>query len=136
MKDEGWGSDHVGKVVCLQTAVRILAEGRGTIAQRLQSATYPLITLFPSDFPKRLRDRARKVLEFRSKYVFHAGNESYFHRVKPSDRVNFIRGLLALYEACLIDLGRTWPEWDFMYPKDIKAKPSQSRRHTRSNKSK
>jgi hypothetical protein len=47
MKDEGWGSDHVGKLDRLQTAVSILSEGK---------ATYPLSTLFPHDFPKHLRN--------------------------------------------------------------------------------
>jgi len=55
MKDDGWGSDHAGKLIRLQTAVRILAEGGGTIAQRLQRATYSLSTLFPGDFPKHPR---------------------------------------------------------------------------------
>jgi hypothetical protein len=116
MTDHGWGGDHVGKLVRLQTAVRILAEGRGTTAERLERATYSLVTLFERDFPEHLRNRAKVVLELRSKYVFHAGDESYFHQVKPSDRVNFAINLLALYEACLIDLGRSWPTWDFMYP--------------------
>jgi hypothetical protein len=136
MKDDGWGSDHVGKLIRLQKAVRILAEGKGTMAQRLQIATYPLITLFPDDFPKHLRKRATKVLELRSKYVFHAGDESYLHRVKRQDSMNFIEDLLALYDACLIDLGRSWPEWDFMYPTDIEVKPRRSKRDARSKKGK
>ena len=134
MKDEGWGSDHVGKLDRLQTAVSILAEGKGTIAQRLQRATYPLSTLFPRDFPKHLRNRAKRVLKLRGKYIFHAGDQSYFHQVKPRDRISFVKDLLALYEACLIDLGRSWPEWDFMYPKDIKVKMDRKKRHTRTNK--
>jgi hypothetical protein len=97
MKDFGWGGDHVGKLMRLQTAVRILAEGRGKTAERLERATYPLVTLFPGDFPQHLRNRARRVLSLRGKYVFHAGSESYFHQVKPSDRcrrpVGLVRGL-------------------------------------------
>jgi len=50
--------------------------------------------------------------------------------------VSFIEDLLALYEACLIDLGRTWPEWDFMYPTDIEVKPSRSKERARGNKGK
>lgn len=117
--DHGWGGDHVGKLIRLQAAVRSLAEGRGKTSERLEKATYPLMGLFERDFPDHLRNRAKVVLELRSKYVFHAGDESYFHQVKPSDRVNFATNLLALYEACLIDLGRSWPTWDFMYPVDI-----------------
>jgi hypothetical protein len=126
--DHGWGGDHVGKLHKLQTAVRILAEGDGKTAERLNRATYPLVTLFPRDFPAQLRERATRVLELREKYVFHAGDESYFHQVKPRDRRNFAGDLIALYEGCLIDLGRSWPEWDFMYPKDIIAAPAPTRR--------
>jgi len=37
------------------------------------------------------------------------------------ERTHFVGDLLALYEACLIDLGRSWPMWAFMYPKDTDA---------------
>jgi hypothetical protein len=121
MYDSGWGGDHVGTLHRLQTAVKILAEGRGEkTTDRLQKATYALVTLFPKDFPQHLRNRATLVLEFREKYVYHAGGESYFHTIKPNDKKRFINDLVALYEACLIDIGRGWPQWDFMYPKDEK----------------
>jgi hypothetical protein len=118
MYDDGWGGDHVGKLLSLQTAVRHLAEGQGKTADRLQKATYALLRLFPEHFPEHLRHRATRVLEFCRKYVFHAGDESYFHPVKRGDKKRFITDLIALYEACLIDIGRGWPQWDFMYPKD------------------
>ncbi|MFZ3353465.1 MAG: hypothetical protein WA268_21650 [Xanthobacteraceae bacterium] len=127
MEDRGWGGDHVGKLSRLQTAVRTLVIGYGTVAQRLEKATYPLMTLLERDFPEHLRNRARPLLELRSKYVFHAGDKSYFHQVKPSDRLNFVTNLLALYEACLIDLGRAWPAWDFMYPTGDGTKASKRR---------
>ncbi len=94
-----------------------------------------LVLSFQVTFPN-TRGRATRVLEFRGKYVFHAGDESYFRQVKQRDRVSFIEDLLALYEACLIDLGRTWPEWDFMYPTDIEVKPSRSKERARGNKGK
>jgi len=131
MEDHGWGGDHVGKLTRLQTAVRILAEGSGTTAERLQKATYPLVGLFPRDFPEHLRGRAQDTLSLRGKYVFHAGDESYFRQVKSSDKLNFVSDLLTLYEACLIDLGRSWPTWDFMYPKD---RTTRERKHGRSKR--
>ena len=103
----------------LKTAVSMLAEGRGKTAESLEKSTYPLIRLQPSDFPERLRNLATRALSLRGKYVFHAGDLSYFHQVSPADRVRYANDLIALYEACLIDLGRTWPQWDFMYPKDV-----------------
>jgi hypothetical protein len=130
MTDYGWGGDHVDKLHRLQIAVKILAEGNGNVADRLNRATYPLVTLFPRDFPAKLRKRAERALGLREKYVFHAGDDSYFHQVKPSDRRNFAVDLIALYEACLIDLGRSWPQWDFMYPEDIDmTPPPRQRKH-------
>jgi hypothetical protein len=118
MRDNGWGGDHVGKLDRLQTAVRILAEGRGKTTGRLQNATSSLVRLSTTDFPEHLRNRATRVLEFRGNHVFHAGDSSYFHPVRPSDKTRFVHDLIALYEACLIDIGRGWPQWDFMYPRD------------------
>ena len=118
MKDFGWGGDHVGKLLRLRTAVKQLAESKGKLNDRLQRSTYALFTLQPRDFPTNLQNRATNVLALRLKYVFHAGGDSYFHSVPPRERLQFTEDLLALYEACLIDLGRTGPDKDFMYPKD------------------
>jgi hypothetical protein len=136
MMDIGWGGDHVGKLSKLRTAVRMLAEGRGKTAERLEKSTYALIGLRPTDFPDRIRNLANRALSLRGKYVFHAGDSSYFHYVAPGDKVRFANDLIALYEACLIDLGRTWPQWDFMYPEDIDAPPKRKKGHSGSAKAK
>jgi hypothetical protein len=117
LKVFGWGGDHVGKLLRLQTAVKQLAESKGKLNDRLQRSTYALATLLPRDFPKHLQNRAANVLALRGKYVFHAGGDSYFQNVPPKERIQFTEDLLALYEACLIDLGRARDK-DFMYPKD------------------
>jgi len=118
LQDIGWGSDHVGKLHRMQTAVSHLAQGRGKTSQRLEKATYALIGLRANEFPERIRNRAENVLSLRGEYVRHAGHVSCFHRVPLAVKKRFVEDLLALYEACLIDLGRTWPQWDLMYPKD------------------
>jgi hypothetical protein len=33
--------------------------------------------------------------------------------------MRFVADIIALYEACLIDIGRTWPLRDFEYPEDV-----------------
>jgi hypothetical protein len=114
MDDYGWGGDQLRTFRRLQYAVRRLAEGSGKTRERLHYATDCLITVQPADFPKHLRKRAETVLSLRGKYVFRD--------VKPTDRKRFVRDLLALYEACLIDFGRTWPMWSFMYSKDEEPK--------------
>jgi hypothetical protein len=126
----GWGGDHVGKLSRLQTAVRILAEGQGKTAERLEKATYALATLLPRDFPERLRERATKVLQLREDAADHGGNYTHFRfaDMTVAQRKRFIADLIALYEACLIDLGRTWPQWDFMYPKSEPAKTATRRK--------
>lgn len=102
MGNEGWAG---GVLRRLQTAIRIMVEDSGKMSERLNRSTYPLADLAPTDFPEHLRNRATRILNLRLKYVFHAGVDSYFHGVKPRDKREFVRDLLALYEACLIDLG-------------------------------
>lgn len=118
MDNNGWGGDIVGKFLRLQTAMRVLSVGKGPHRERLNLATYPLATLSPRDFPQHLRNRAEGVLSLRGNYVYHAGDESYFRDVPPRERKQFVEDLTALYECCLIDIGRSSPSWDFLYPED------------------
>jgi hypothetical protein len=113
--------DPVTQLDRLQTAVRALAEGSGTWQKRMDKATYALIFLRSEDFPKRLRNRAGKVLSIRRGKVVDAGEYSYadFSKLTPTKRKRFITDIIALYEACLIDIGRTWPRCDFVYPEDV-----------------
>ena len=53
-----------------------------------------------------------------------------FDSLTPTERKQIVADLQALYEACLIDLGRAWPEWDFVYPKG-ELLPQPPRRHKR-----
>ena len=109
--------DPVTQLDRLQTAVRTLAEGSGTWQKRMDKATYALIYLRPEDFPKRLRNRAAKVLSIREKVMRF--DVAYFDFMTPRERKRFVADIIALYEACLIDIGRTWPRWDEVYPKDV-----------------
>jgi hypothetical protein len=40
-----------------------------------------------------------------------------FDEFGPKRRAQITADITAIYEACLIDIGRNWPQWDFMYPK-------------------
>ena len=122
-EDYGWGGDHVGKLEKLQYAVQVLSEGSWKTPARLNMATFALVHLRPKQFPEHLRKRATRVLGFRRKHIYEAGNANYFGEVKPNDRKEFVQDLLMLYEACLIDLGRGWPRWSSMYPTDETKKP-------------
>jgi hypothetical protein len=115
--DLGW-TDPVGLLQRLQNALRILAEGRGeTAVRRVEAAARELAVIRLEEFPPQLRERATEVLGFLKK---HADSEikQYLrlHRLNPRDRKTFVANLMVLYEACLIDIGRTWPRWNFVYP--------------------
>lgn len=126
----GWSGDHVGILCRLQIAVRVLAEGRGKTADRLERATLPLIGLRPENFPEIMRKRAARVLALRGNAAAHVSEFTHFRfgDMTPTERIRFVDDLIALYEACLIDIGRTWPHWDFMYPKEDREKPVRRRR--------
>jgi hypothetical protein len=113
--------DPVTQLDRLQTAVSALAEGSGPWSKRMDKATYALIFLRSEDFPKRLRMRATKVLSIRGKVTESYVGVSYFHfeKLTPGERKRLVADIIALYEACLIDIGRTWPRCDFVYPEDV-----------------
>jgi hypothetical protein len=89
-EDCGWGGDHVGKLEKLQYAVQVLAEGSWKTPARLNMATFALVHLRPKQFPEHLRKRATRVLGFRRKHIYEAGNANYFGEVKPNDRKEFV----------------------------------------------
>ncbi|WP_316187965.1 MULTISPECIES: hypothetical protein [unclassified Bradyrhizobium] len=129
--DFGWGGDHVGKLIALQTAVRKLA-GQGKLRDRYDAATFALATYHERDFPEHLRPAFNRIMEARRK-AREDVNENYayfaFDALTPTERKQVVADITALYEACLIDIGRSWPQWDFMYPKgDLLPKPVRRRR--------
>jgi hypothetical protein len=129
--DLGWGGDHGGKLKALQTAIRILAGG-GTVRDKFDNATSCLVRYVETDFPEALRPAFKRIIGARRRsrrdvsptYRFFA-----FDQLGPSVRKQIVEDLTALHEACLIDLGRNWPEYDFMYPKgDVISKTKRPRR--------
>jgi hypothetical protein len=131
VQDFGWGGDHVGKLHALQTAIKHLC-GAGKVRERFDAGTYPLVTYHQSDFPEHLRPAFNRIMDLRIKsraeiapeYVVFA-----FDSLSPTERKQIVADVQALYEACLIDLGRAWPEWDFMYPKgELLPKPPRRRK--------
>lgn len=131
VEDFGWGGDHVGKLLALQTAVKHLC-GPGKIRDRFDTGTFPLVTYQERDFPEEIRPAFRRILDARIKsrheitsdYVVFA-----FDSLTPTERKQIVADIQALYEACLIDIGRAWPEWDFVYPKgEVLQKPKRRRK--------
>ena len=136
MKDDfGWGGDHVGKLVALRTMMKHL-NGNAKIGDKLEAATFTLMTYHENAFPESLRPAFNRIVEARTalrreitkEYVVFA-----FDELTPTKRKQLVADLTALYEACLIDIGRSWPEWDFVYPKgDVLPKPVRRRKTRKS----
>jgi len=120
IEDLGWGGDHGGKLIALQAAIKHLS-GSGKVRDRLANATFCLVTYSERDFPEPLRPAFTRILEARLRsrreinpnYVVFA-----FDELTPTERKQIVADITSLHDACLIDSGRKWPEYDFMYPKD------------------
>ena len=127
--DLGWGGDHVGKLKALQTAIRILAGG-GTVRNRFDRATFCVVNYW--DVPNPLRPALQRIRDGRRRCRRKvSATHAYFafDELGTSVREQIVADLTALYEACLIDLGRKSPEYDFMYPKgDVISKTKRPRR--------
>jgi hypothetical protein len=125
VEDTGWGSDHVGKLDALQRAIKRLC-GPGKIRDRFDAGTFPLVTYQERDFPEQLRPAFRRILDARLKSRHEVTLQHVvfaFDSLTSTERKQIVADVQALYEACLIDIGRAWPESDFVYPKgDIVAK--------------
>jgi hypothetical protein len=123
--------DPVSQLNGLRSVVRILAEGSGKSHERMDKATQALVYMRSEDFPKRLRNRASRVLSIRGRVATSYIGGSYFDfkRLTLRERKRFVADIIALYEACLIDIGRTWPRWDVVYPEDPEDKQQKSPRN-------
>ena len=116
----GW-TDPISQHESLATAVQTLAEGRSKFRDRMDEATFALTRWQAEDFPKRIRERARKVLSVRS-----AVRKDYtdaclfqFNLLTPKQRRALIGDIIALYTACLLDLGKGDRDFaEIVYPED------------------
>jgi hypothetical protein len=115
MDQLGW-SEPVGLLQNLGDAVKILAQGRGKTADRLGLATSALISLRAEHVPERMRGTVQRIQAF-MEHRRHYGSSTIVV-ASPRERATFVADLLALHKACLIDVGRMWPMWDFVYPDD------------------
>ena len=126
-----WGGDHVGKLVKLRACIEDLM-GSGKISARLEEATFGIVLLRDNEVPPRFKNAFRRVVEARLKCrVQYSPSHTVFdfQKLTPTERKGVIKDILSMYEACLIDIGRGWPMWDFMYPSGLSAgKPKRVRR--------
>jgi hypothetical protein len=127
MRDDfGWGGDHVGKLEALRAAIQALAGG-GKVRDRFDRATLCLVTYW--NVPARLRPALERIRDARRRCRRNISSTHAvfaFDELSPAARKQIVADITALYEACLIDLGRGWPQWNFVYPQgDINSKPKR-----------
>ena len=119
MSQNQW-KDPVGTLIKLQTCVRHLMDHQDTPRSRWTKATDPLVGLEPPDFPERLRSRATRVLGARGSVAHEYLSSPLYHfeRLNPGQRAELKTDILALYTACLIDIGKLGEYDDMIYPED------------------
>ena len=99
----GWASP-VKQFEELRSCVRILMEGKGTFGERMDRATKELVMNQSKDFPERVRGRFQNLLDARAAVRQEYVATTPFYRVRPQKRTELVADIMALYEACLMDL--------------------------------
>jgi hypothetical protein len=131
----GW-REPVSTFTYLHTAVRTLLATTHNLRTRVDNATLALASLRSDDFPERIRNRATIVLCAREKVATNNGTDTRYHfeRLTPRQRKSIADDIIALYEACIFDLGRM--NRDEVYPEDrfprTRHRSSKSRQSSRS----
>jgi len=125
----GW-ADPVKACIALRDAVTIMVTAKGTENYRVKMdrVTYCLCLFRPEEFPERIRNRARMVLGVRERVAQEYRTDTLFHfeRLTPKQRRALEGDIVALYEACLFDLG-AMGDHEFMYPEDRFPKKTAAR---------
>ncbi len=116
----GW-NEPIGTCGRLRDALRILAEAKGNYQQRMEMATRALLPDISYAVPDRLKNRRDRILNFRTsvREDYPGGTFFNFRRLKPSERKMILSDIMALYEACLIDIGKGGDDYNYLYPKDV-----------------
>jgi len=86
---------------------------------KMDRVTYCLCLFRPEEFPERIRNRARMVLGVRERVAHEYDTDTLYHfeRLTPKQRRALEGDIIALYQACLFDLG-AMGNHEFIYPED------------------
>ena len=125
----GW-ADPVKACVALRDAVTIMvtATNAENYRMRMDRVTSCLCKFRPDEFPERIRNRARIVLSVRERVAREYPTDRLYHfeRLTTKQRRALKGDIIALYEACLFDLG-AMGDYEFMYPNDRFPKKTAAR---------
>jgi hypothetical protein len=119
----GW-DDPVAQLNSLRVAVKHLGNVRAGPRERFDRATVPLIRY--RYVPERLKYRYENILNARKAVRRdYPGGSTMFHFdfLSVPERRALADDIFALYEACLLDIGRIFqmgrlPGYEIIYPKD------------------
>ena len=105
-----WGGNHVEQAIRLREAVRCLTSSSKPMSERLERAFGWLLAMHPhvSIMPPKQAERLDFILDWCAsvRVTTLDGAESHFGDLTGKRPKAIIEAIIALYEACLIDLGR------------------------------
>ena len=104
---KGW-SNPIQRVLELRIAVKNLMS-REESRVRFTKATNALVGWLPGEFPERLHQRYDNIMKARMAVRKDYPTDTLWHfdRLTVRQRAAIADDIMALYEACLIDIGRT-----------------------------
>jgi hypothetical protein len=104
-EDARWSSP-LDQLVTLRAAIKALLTRSLNARERLERATYGLAAYLPGDFPKAVRARFQRIMDARVAITRGNGQIFEFHMLSNKERNALQVDIVALYEACLMDIGR------------------------------
>ena len=137
----GW-QDPIDQLDALRVALGQLLRRSLGPRERFDRATFPLTKCWRT--PKRLKNRRDNILNariaVRRDYSPETASLFRFDLLSTKEQRALVDDILALYEACLLDIGRMYSmggpagEWyDIMYPKDAAPRTIKLRRDASPN---
>jgi len=137
----GHWSDPIGQLTSLREALEVLLAGSLNPRERFDGATSLLVKYNPREFPELLRPCFERIMKsriaVRRKYVSATLFE--FSRLTNSERRALQKDVIALYEACLLDIGRMSGTssgvdrdyYDIVYPREDQKRSPEKRTRRR-----
>jgi hypothetical protein len=111
-------ADPIGQCVALQGAVDVFLGQTLTLAKKLDDATGLLVKFQSREFPEAVRIRFERLVSARAKVrqEYVGGTFFEFWKLGAEEQKSLRGDVVALYKACLLDIGQN-PDWhDIAYP--------------------
>jgi len=119
-------ADPIGQYVALQAAVDVFLLKSVPLGKKLDEATALLVKFQAREFPEAVRDRFERLMNARSKVrqEYVGGTLFEFGKLGTKYQHSLRGDIVALYKACLLDIGQDSDWHDIAYPiKEDQRKP-------------